>query len=100
MFNTFCYLDLFLNSLLSHLICFEKMAENERDRVADVVKYIENMDLLRLDLPDVKAFSIGIKGMRAKLNSVINPNVFEQVCFHLMVSIVVCARLRLRLCLF
>ncbi|XP_039125006.1 uncharacterized protein LOC120261258 [Dioscorea cayenensis subsp. rotundata] len=55
------------------------MAENERDRVADVVKYIENMDLLRLDLPDVKAFSIGIKGMRAKLNSIINPNVFEQL---------------------
>ena len=67
------------------------MPENERDRVAAVVKYIENMDLLRWDLPDVEAFSIGIKDMRAKLNSVINPNVFEQVCFQLMVSIVVCA---------
>ncbi|KAJ0976806.1 hypothetical protein J5N97_012280 [Dioscorea zingiberensis] len=57
----------------------ELLDSEERERVAVVVKYIENMDLLRWDLPDIEAFNIGLKDERSKLNSVVNPHVFEQL---------------------
>ncbi|XP_073008205.1 uncharacterized protein [Typha latifolia] len=51
----------------------------ELERVGTVMSYIEDADLRRWELPDAKEFNIGIRDVRAKLNSVTNPYVFEQL---------------------
>lgn len=48
-------------------------------RLKGLLNYIEDGDLRRWILPDIKAFSIGLKQELAKLNCVTNPSVFEQV---------------------
>lgn len=53
--------------------------QEDESRVATVLKYLEDADLRQWELPDIKAFNIGIKDERAKLNSVTNPHVFEQL---------------------
>ncbi|KAJ4973407.1 hypothetical protein NE237_006581 [Protea cynaroides] len=57
-------------SLLNH---------EDRDSLAMVLKYIEDGDLRRWKLPDIKAFNIGIGELRSKLNCITNPYLFEQV---------------------
>lgn len=52
---------------------------DDRDRVEMVLKYIEDGDLRRWSLPDIKAFNIGIGEWRSKLNCVTNPYMYEQV---------------------
>lgn len=50
------------------------------DRLSMVIKYIEDHDLRRWALPDIKAFWIGLREERSKLNCVTNPFVFDEVC--------------------
>ncbi|RVW26743.1 hypothetical protein CK203_108371 [Vitis vinifera] len=51
----------------------------DRDRIEMVLKYIEDGDLCRWKLPDIKAFNIGLSGWRSKFNSITNPCMYEQV---------------------
>jgi hypothetical protein len=52
----------------------------DQDRVEMVLKYIEDMDLRRWSLPDIRAFNVGIGEWRSKFNYVTNPYMFEEVC--------------------
>lgn len=49
-----------------------------------VLKYIEDGDLQRWSLEDIKAFNIGIKDWRSRLNCITNQYVFEQVWYSLI----------------
>lgn len=51
----------------------------ERERVEFVLKYIEDGDLRWWSLPDSKAFNVGIREWRSKLNCITNPRIYEQV---------------------
>ncbi|KAK7824796.1 hypothetical protein CFP56_034043 [Quercus suber] len=51
----------------------------DRDRVEMVLKYIEDSDLHRWSLPDIRAFNIGIDQWRSKLNCITNPYMYEQL---------------------
>ncbi|ONH90783.1 hypothetical protein PRUPE_8G074100 [Prunus persica] len=51
----------------------------DRDRVEMVLKYIEDGDLRRWSLPDIRAFNIGLSEWRSKLNCVTNPYMYEQL---------------------
>lgn len=62
--------------------------QEDEDRVATVLRYLEDTDLRRWELPHIKAFNIGIKDERAKLNCVTNPHVFKQVVFILMSTLI------------
>nr|POE63793.1 hypothetical protein CFP56_26618 [Quercus suber] len=50
----------------------------DRDCVEMVLKYIEDSDLRRWSLPDIRAFNIGIDQWRSKLNCITNPYMYEQ----------------------
>lgn len=50
-----------------------------RDRVENVLKYIEDGDLRRWSLPDIRAFGIGINQWRSKLNCIANPHMYDQL---------------------
>lgn len=62
--------------------------QEDEDRVATVLRYLEDTDLRLWELPDIKAFNIGIKDERAKLNCVTNPHVFKQVVLLLMSTLI------------
>ncbi|KAJ6751040.1 hypothetical protein OIU85_001563 [Salix viminalis] len=51
----------------------------DQDRVEMVLKYIEDMDLRRWSLPDIRAFNVGIGEWRSKFNYVTNPYMFEEL---------------------
>ncbi|KAK3015120.1 hypothetical protein RJ639_006800 [Escallonia herrerae] len=51
----------------------------DQDRVEMVLKYIEDGDLRRLSLGDIKAFNIGLGEWRSKLNCITNPHMYEQL---------------------
>lgn len=51
----------------------------DRERVEMVLKYIEDGDLRRWSLPEIRAFNIGLGEWRAKLNCITNPYMNEQV---------------------
>lgn len=48
-------------------------------RLEKVLKYIEDADLRRWSLPEIKAFTIGLSEWRSKLNCITNPYMYEQV---------------------
>ncbi|KAM7265672.1 hypothetical protein ACFE04_003355 [Oxalis oulophora] len=50
-----------------------------KDRVEKVLKYIEDSDLRRWSLPDIKAFNSGLNEWRSKLNCASNPHLYEQL---------------------
>lgn len=50
-----------------------------QDRVENVLKYIEDGDLLRWSLPDIRAFGIGTNQWQSKLNCITNPHMYKQV---------------------
>ncbi|XP_027774448.1 uncharacterized protein LOC107008224 isoform X2 [Solanum pennellii] len=50
-----------------------------QDRVENVLKYIDDGDLHRWSLPDIRAFGIGINQWRSKLNCITNPHMYEQL---------------------
>ncbi|CAH1426121.1 unnamed protein product [Lactuca virosa] len=51
----------------------------DQERVEMVLKYIEDGDLRRWSLPDIKEFNIGLSIWRSKLNCITNPHMFEQL---------------------
>uniref|UniRef100_A0A7N0TXD4 Uncharacterized protein n=1 Tax=Kalanchoe fedtschenkoi TaxID=63787 RepID=A0A7N0TXD4_KALFE len=59
--------------------CVSLLSLEDRERVEPVLRYIENCDFRRWSLPDIKAFDLGIKGWRSRLNCIINPYLFDQV---------------------
>ncbi|XP_049933151.1 uncharacterized protein LOC116251651 isoform X9 [Nymphaea colorata] len=48
-------------------------------RILMLIKYIEDANLRKWELPDIRAFNIGIRPMFAKLNCVTNPYIFDQL---------------------
>lgn len=75
-----------ISQQLDEYSLFDKQGEAEgllnpedRDRIEMVLKYIEDGDLCRWKLPDIKAFNIGLSGWRSKFNSITNPCMYEQV---------------------
>lgn len=48
-------------------------------RVEKMIRYIEDADLHRWELVGIREFAIGIREARAKLNTLTNPHVFEQL---------------------
>lgn len=57
-------------SLLNH---------DDQDRVEMVLKYIDDGDLRKWNLPDIKAFNIGLREWRSKLNCITNSHMYQQV---------------------
>ncbi|CAM8904248.1 unnamed protein product [Rhodiola kirilowii] len=55
------------------------LSMKDRDHVESVLKYIEDGDLRKWSLPYIKAFNLGIKEWRSRLNCITNPYVFEQL---------------------
>ncbi|KAG0454090.1 hypothetical protein HPP92_025394 [Vanilla planifolia] len=52
---------------------------DDQVRVEKMLRYIEDADLRRFELFGIKEFNIGIREVRAKLNSMTNPYLFEQL---------------------
>ncbi|CAL5434247.1 unnamed protein product [Camellia sinensis] len=50
----------------------------DRDRMELVLKYIEDADLRRWILPNIKDFNIGLGEWRSMLNCITNPHMYEQ----------------------
>ncbi|RID73149.1 hypothetical protein BRARA_B00317 [Brassica rapa] len=53
--------------------------DEDRTRVESVLDYIEDIDLRRWRLPDIKAFSFGLKEWRSRVNCITNPHMYEQL---------------------
>ncbi|KAL2537123.1 hypothetical protein Fot_18514 [Forsythia ovata] len=51
----------------------------DQDRVEMILKYIEDGDLRRWNLPDTKAFNLGLREWRSKLNCISNSHLYEQL---------------------
>ncbi|KAI3990295.1 hypothetical protein MKX01_037634 [Papaver californicum] len=51
----------------------------DRDRIETVLKNIEDSELNKWNLPDIKAFNISLKEERRKLNCITNPYMFDQL---------------------
>ncbi|KAK1417574.1 hypothetical protein QVD17_26703 [Tagetes erecta] len=51
----------------------------DQERVERVLEYIEDGDLRKWTLPDIKEFNIGLSNLRSKLNCITNPHLFEQL---------------------
>ena len=51
----------------------------DRDRLETVLKFIEDGDLCKWSLPDIKPFNIGLCEYRPKLNCITNKYMFDQV---------------------
>ncbi|XP_038886891.1 uncharacterized protein LOC120077095 isoform X2 [Benincasa hispida] len=59
--------------------CEDLLELKDRSRIEMVLKYIEDGDLRRWSLPDIRAFNIGISEWRSKLNCITNPYMYEQL---------------------
>ncbi|KAF8013884.1 hypothetical protein BT93_I1677 [Corymbia citriodora subsp. variegata] len=51
----------------------------DQERMEMVLKYIEDGDLRRWTLPDIRAFNIRLSERRSKLNCITNPLMYEQL---------------------
>lgn len=51
----------------------------DQDRMESILKYIEDTDLRQWNLPNIKAFNIGLREWRSKLNCITYPGIFEQL---------------------
>ncbi|XP_069145819.1 uncharacterized protein [Solanum lycopersicum] len=67
------------SSRLSETDAISLLNSTFQDRVENVLKYIEDGDLHRWSLPDIRAFGIGINQWRSKLNCITNPHMYEQL---------------------
>ncbi|KAL9809829.1 hypothetical protein AtNW77_Chr5g0092981 [Arabidopsis thaliana] len=54
------------------------LSVEDKTRVESVLDYIEDIDLRRWMLPDIKAFSFGLKDWRSRINCITNPYMYEQ----------------------
>ncbi|KAM7482366.1 hypothetical protein LguiB_006949 [Lonicera macranthoides] len=73
------YLSVKLSEIKSSNGNMSLLNSEDQDRVAMVLKYIEDIDLRRWSLADTKAFSIGLGQWRSKLNCITNPHMYEQL---------------------
>ena len=55
------------------------MDSKDKGRVELILKYIEDGDLRRWNLPDIRAFNIGMGKWRSRFNCIANPYMYEQV---------------------
>ncbi|KAM5577588.1 hypothetical protein ABKV19_008101 [Rosa sericea] len=74
----------YFSAKLANIECHNGMGGSlleveDRDRVEMVLKYIEDGDLRRWSLPDIRAFNIGLSEWRSKLNCFTNPYMYEQL---------------------
>ncbi|XP_048336571.1 uncharacterized protein LOC107426513 [Ziziphus jujuba] len=74
----------YFSAKLNDTNCSNGMATNlletkDRERVEVVLKYIEDGDLRRWSLPDIRAFNTGLGEWRSKLNCITNPYMYEQL---------------------
>uniref|UniRef100_A0A0E0MCU6 Uncharacterized protein n=1 Tax=Oryza punctata TaxID=4537 RepID=A0A0E0MCU6_ORYPU len=77
---TFDYFSRKLAVIKSDTDMLEKLLDQEdEERVFNVLKYIEDADLLQWQLPNAKEFQTALRDERAKLNCITNPLVFEQL---------------------
>ncbi|KAL6515368.1 hypothetical protein OROHE_019000 [Orobanche hederae] len=51
----------------------------DHERVESILKYIEDGDLRRWSLPGIKAFNIGLREWRSKLNCITNSCMYQQL---------------------
>ncbi|KAG2704914.1 hypothetical protein I3760_05G028400 [Carya illinoinensis] len=51
----------------------------DQDRMEIILKFIEDGDLRRWSLADIRAFNIGLREWRSRLNCITNPYVYEQL---------------------
>ncbi|WJX46462.1 hypothetical protein P8452_33263 [Trifolium repens] len=51
----------------------------DKDRVELILKYIEDGDLRRWSLPDIKPFNIGLSEWRSRFSCISNPYMFKQL---------------------
>ncbi|MBA0880808.1 hypothetical protein Goshw_007667 [Gossypium schwendimanii] len=58
---------------------FSNKLVKDQVRLEKVLKYIEDADLRRWSLPEIKAFTIGLSEWRSKLNCITNPYMYEQL---------------------
>ncbi|KAF5448400.1 hypothetical protein F2P56_028940 [Juglans regia] len=63
----------FTNGLVASLL-----DPKDQDRVEIILKLIEDGDLRRWSLADIRAFNIGLREWRSRLNCITNPYVYEQ----------------------
>ncbi|KAF5448399.1 hypothetical protein F2P56_028940 [Juglans regia] len=64
----------FTNGLVASLL-----DPKDQDRVEIILKLIEDGDLRRWSLADIRAFNIGLREWRSRLNCITNPYVYEQL---------------------
>ncbi|CAH2073399.1 unnamed protein product [Thlaspi arvense] len=55
------------------------LSPEDQYRIESVLDYIEDIDLRRWRLPDIKAFSFGLKDWRSRINCITNPYMYEQL---------------------
>ncbi|CAN8298872.1 unnamed protein product [Cochlearia groenlandica] len=55
------------------------LSVEDQSRVETVLDYIEDIDLRRWSLPNIKAFSFGLKDWRSRINCITNPYMYEQL---------------------
>ncbi|XP_026418435.1 uncharacterized protein LOC113313868 [Papaver somniferum] len=67
----------FLNKLLDTNCTLVR--NEDRDRIETLLKYIEDGELNKWNLPDTRAFDISLKVERRKLNCITNPYMFDQL---------------------
>ncbi|KAG7977357.1 hypothetical protein I3843_05G027700 [Carya illinoinensis] len=63
----------FTNGLVASLL-----DPKDQDRMEIILKFIEDGDLRRWSLADIRAFNIGLREWRSRLNCITNPYVYEQ----------------------
>nr|GEV43798.1 hypothetical protein [Tanacetum cinerariifolium] len=51
----------------------------DQEQVEMILRYIEDGDLRRWTLPDIKEFNVGLSKWRSKLNCITNPHLFDQL---------------------
>lgn len=74
-FFFYCFFIPFRNKGLAASLLDPK----DQDRVEIILKFIEDGDLRRWSLADIRAFNIGLSEWRSRLNCITNPYVYEQV---------------------
>ncbi|RZC90370.1 hypothetical protein C5167_042165, partial [Papaver somniferum] len=68
----------FSNKLLDTNCTVCTLVRNEdKDRIETLLKYIEDGELNKWNLPDTRAFDISLKVERRKLNCITNPYMFD-----------------------
>ncbi|KAK9097025.1 hypothetical protein Sjap_022522 [Stephania japonica] len=55
------------------------LEQEDRDRIVAVLRYIEDEDLRRRSLPDIRRFNVGLRELRSQLNCITNPYMFDQL---------------------